>query len=109
MPIIKNKVNMDIKKLGEHIVNEILNTYLQSDDFSKDALHYAYKKVYDEYNSIIAQIGYDILHNRISQEEFMNKMEEYTNELNTFRKAFDRIFKYSPDYENIVGIGYKTN
>ena len=100
---------MDKKNLGEHIVNENLNTYLWSVDFSKDALHYIYKKVYDEYNSIIAQTGHDMFHNRISQEEFINKMEEYTNELNTFRKAFDRIFKYSPEYENIVSVGYKTN
>ena len=100
---------MDKKNLGEHIVNEILNTYLWSVDFSKDALHYIYKKVYDEYNSIITQTGHDMFHNRISQEEFINKMEEYTNELNTFRKAFDRIFKYSPEYENIVSVGYKTN
>ena len=90
---------MDKKKIGESIVESILAEYKLSNEFTEDCVHYVYKKIFDEYNSAIANVGFDYWDQKIGTDEFMAKMEVLRNELQAMRGVFEKVFKYSPEYE----------
>jgi hypothetical protein len=104
---------MDKKTVGEKIVQDVINRYILSDDFEKDAIRYVYKKISDEYNSLIAECGHYFEHNGFDEfdivkpevaKKFQDDMEPLISEREIFRKIFDRVFKYSPDYKDTESI-----
>lgn len=102
---------MDKKEVGEKIVEDIINRYILSDEFKMDAMHYIYKRIFDEYNSLIAGTvacfdvdGFNesgIVRPEVV-EKFQAKMGMYTNERKMFRQIFERVFGYSPEYDNVI-------
>lgn len=111
----KISLKMDKKTVGENIVNDIINSYILSDDFKVDAVHYVYKRIFDEYNSRIADCGHYFEFNAFDEggilkpevaKEFQDKMEVLTNERNMFRQIFDKVFNYSPDYNETVPLEF---
>lgn len=104
---------MDKKSIGEKIVEDIINRYILSDDFKMDAMHYVYKKIFDEYNSLMAECGHYFEFNAFNEagiikpevaEKFQAEMGEYSNECKMFRQIFERVFGYSPEYNDTIPI-----
>jgi hypothetical protein len=95
---------MDKKAIGEQFVTNVINAYILSEDFDQDAMHHVYKRIYDEYNSRIAQLGYDITNGRICVEDFQKQMKEYFDSLNHFKKIFETVFDYAPEYTDAVNV-----
>ena len=100
---------MDKKAIGEQFVTNVINAYILSEDFDQDAMHHVYKRIYDEYNSRMAQLGYDISNNRISVEDFQQQMKVYASELEYFKKIFETVFDYAPDYPDAINIRFNKS
>ena len=98
------KYNMDKKAIGEQFVTNVINAYILSEDFDKDAMHHVYKRIYDEYNSRMAQLGVDVSKNLNSIGDFQKQMEVYTTELEYFKKIFGTVFDYAPEYQNAINV-----
>jgi hypothetical protein len=104
---------MDKKVVGEKIVEDIINRYILSDEFKMDAMHYVYKRIFDEYNSLMAKCGYYFELNAFNgegslkpdvAEKFQTEMGTYSNERKMFRQIFERVFGYSPEYNETIPI-----
>ena len=95
---------MDKKAIGEQFVTNVINAYILSEDFDQDAMHHVYKRIYDEYNSRMAQLGVDISKNLTSIEDFQKQMKEYFDSLNHFKKIFETVFDYAPEYTAAVNV-----
>lgn len=104
---------MDKKVVGEKIVEDIINRYILSDEFKMDAMHYVYKRIFDEYNSLIAECGHYFEHNGFNEfdsvkpevaKKFQDDMEPLISEREMFRKIFERVFGYSPEYNDTIPI-----
>lgn len=104
---------MDKKIVGEKIVEDIINRYILSDEFKMDAMHYVYKRIFDEYNSLMANCGHYFEFNAFDEtgmvkpevaEKFQVEMGEYSNERKMFRQIFERVFGYSPEYNDTIPI-----
>jgi len=96
---------MDRKVVGENIVTSIINSYIVSDDFKRDAVHYVYKTIYNEINARIAGIGTsctkdDGTFDLDKKDEFIDKMERETLKLEKMKEVFQDTFNYSPDWED---------
>ena len=100
---------MDKKAIGEQFVTNVINAYILSEDFDQDAMHHVYKRIYDEYNSRIAQLGVDISKNLTSIEDFQKQMEIYATELEYFKKIFGTVFNYAPDYPDAINIRFNKS
>ena len=104
---------MDKKSIGEKIVEDIINRYILSDEFKMDAMHYVYKRIFDEYNNLMANCGHYFEFNAFDEgvivkpevaDKFQAEMVEYSNERKMFRQIFERVFGYSPEYNDTIPI-----
>lgn len=96
---------MDRKVVGENILTSIINTYIISDEFKRDAVHYVYKTIYNEINARIAEIGLsctkdDGTFDLDKKDEFMNNMERETSKLEKMKEIFQDTFNYRPDWKD---------
>lgn len=96
---------MDRKIIGENIVTSIINSYIVSDDFKRDAVHYVYKEIYNEINARRAEIGASCMKDDGTfdfdkKDEFINNMEMETLKLEKMREVFQDTFNYSPDWKD---------
>ena len=104
---------MNKKEVGEKIVEDIINRYILSNEFKMDALYYIYKRIFDEYNNQMAECGHYFEFNAFDEagivkpevaDKFQAEMEEYSNERKMFRQIFERVFGYSPEYNDTISI-----
>ena len=104
---------MNKKEVGEKIVEDIINRYILSNEFKMDALYYIYKRIFDEYNNLMAECGHYFEFNAFDEagivkpevaDKFQAEMEEYSNERKMFRQIFERVFGYSPEYNDTISI-----
>lgn len=101
---------MNRKLLGETIVDNIIDSYRGSEDFKRDALRYIYKEVYDYYNAKMADCGEYFKESSFEEDgtlkpyvasEFVKTFGSLSDELRTFIKSYQKVFQYSPKYEDI--------
>ena len=101
---------MDKKLLGETIVDNIISRYRMSEDFKRDAMHYIYKEVYDYYNAEMADCGGYFKSTSFDEDgtlksdvasEFVATFGHLLDELKSFMKSYQKVFQYSPKYEDI--------
>ena len=104
---------LDLDTYGRHIVEDIINRYILSDEFEQDAIHHVYKMLFDKYNAKIADCGNYFEFNAFDgggrlkpevAEKFQTDMERLTKERDMFRKIFGECFGYNPEYKDTISI-----
>ena len=107
------KMNKEEKeKMAERLITEVVNSYITSDDFEKDAIHFVYKHIMCKIADNICEIGSkfelkafdDSGRMKIEEgDKFQKSMAKLTSEKKTIMKIFKDSFGYAPeDYKDFI-------